>query len=160
MSGWVVRYPRRKGEPPRYVGPFYTRDVAQEWHKTAGDPLRRPEFSEVETPEENATPLPKIPTYVWIRKDAPPRFTRVHELAELNVEHGGDWFVVGEEKALRPGEVALIERFETQDNVTIHVEHIVARRTVTHRKHANDYGTPVRYVLAAFTNRHPEGKQS
>lgn len=159
MSGWIIRYPRRKGEPPLAVGPFLTRDVAAGWHEKSHED-RRPEFLELLSPGPAEMPLPKIPTHVWVRRGGLPRFTRAHELRSLSDSDAG-WFIVGEENALRPNEPALVERFENHDNVWVHIERVVARRTVTHRDGVEDvYGTTVRYVLATFTNRYPESQRS
>lgn len=157
---WIIRYPRAKGTPSRAVGPFPTRDSAAAWHDSTGS-QRRPEYLELDAPGPEPLPLPKIPTHVWVKRDSLPRFTQAHEISAQLDDMTNTWFIVGEESAVRPGQPVLVERFGKQDNVWMHVERVVARRSIVHRKNDQDlYGTTTRYVLATFTDRYPEEQRS
>lgn len=152
---WIIRYPRVKGAPPRAVGLFPTRDSAAGWHESTGS-QRRPEYLELEAPGPEPVPLPKIPSYVWIKNGDLPRFTRAPEIDKLLDDHGSEWFIVGREDVVRPGQHVLVQHFGERDNVFMHVERVVAKRTVIHRENDEDVqGTPVSYVLATFTDRYP-----
>lgn len=151
---WIIRYPRAKGTPPRAVGPFPTRDSAAGWHESTGS-QRRPEYLELDAPGPEPVPLPKIPNHVWIKRGGLPRFTRAPEIDKLLDDHDSEWFIVGEERVVRPGQPVLVEHFGNKDNVFMHVERVVARRSVVHRENDADvYGTTVHYVLATFTDRY------
>lgn len=152
---WIIRYPRAAGVPARAVGPFPTRDSAAGWHASTGS-QRRPEYLELEAPGPEPVPLPKIPKYVSIKQGALPRFAQAPEIEEWLGDYDSKWFILGEEKAVRPGQPTLVEHFGERDNVWVHIERVVARRTIVHRKSVDDvYGTTVHYVLATFTDRYP-----
>jgi hypothetical protein len=153
---WIIRYPRSKGVPARAVGPFPTQDSAAAWHDSTGT-QRRPEYLELDTPGPEPVPLPKIPNHVWIKRDSLPRFTQAREISSQIDDMESTWFIVGEEKVVLPGQPVLVEHFGKQDNVWMHVERVVARRTVVHRNDVDDhYGTTTHYVLATFTDRYPD----
>jgi hypothetical protein len=156
---WIIRYPHAKGCPSRAVGPFPTRDSAITWHDSTGS-QRRPEYLELDAPGPEPVPLPKIPNYVGLKHGGLPHFTQANEIKALLDDYDSKWFIVGEEHAVRPGEPVLVEHFGKQDNVWMHVERVVARRTVVHRTSVDDvYGITVRYVLATFTDRYPHDRR-
>ena len=156
---WIIRYPRAAGVPPRAVGDFPTRDSAVTWHESTGS-QRRPEYLELDAPGPEPVPLPKIPRYIIVKHGSLPRFTQASEIGALLDDYDSKWFIIGEEKAVLPGHPVLVEHFSERDNVWVHIERVVARRTIVHRTSVEDiYGIPVRYVLATFTDRYPRKRE-
>lgn len=157
---WIIRYPRSKGVPARAVGTFPTQDSAAAWHDSTGS-QRRPEYLELDIPGPEPVPLPKIPAHVWIKRYSLPRFTQAAEISSQIDDMESTWFIVGEENVVQPGKPVMVEHFGNQDNVWMHVERVVARRTVVHREHDGDvYGASTRYVLATFSDRYPKSGRS